>query len=96
MKKQLTVATSSTVVEYLAIESVIQEAIKVTSFLRALSYNGTDLAPIQIYTDSINVQALTKGERPVLKERYADIKLYKIKDNIKQGRIKLHHIPGVD
>ena len=25
-----------------------------------------------------------------------DIKLYKIKDNIKQGRIKLHYIPGVD
>jgi hypothetical protein len=32
----------------------------------------------------------------VLKERHADIKLYKIKDDIKQGRIKLHHIPGVD
>ena len=25
-----------------------------------------------------------------------DIKLYKIKDNIKQGRIELHYIPGVD
>jgi hypothetical protein len=32
----------------------------------------------------------------VLKERHADIKLYKIKDDIKQSRIKLHHIPGVD
>jgi hypothetical protein len=32
----------------------------------------------------------------VLKERYIDIKLYKIKDNIKQGRIKLYYIPGVD
>jgi hypothetical protein len=46
---------SSTVAEYLAIESVAQEAIKVASFLRALSYNGTDLALIQIYTDSANV-----------------------------------------
>ena len=82
--------------EYLAIESVAQEAIKVASFLRALGYNGTDLAPIQIYTDSANVQALTKGERPVLKERHADIKLCKIKDDIEQGRIELHHIPGVD
>jgi hypothetical protein len=71
------------VVEYLAIKLVAQEAIKVASFLRALSYNSTDLAPIQIYTDSTNVQALTKGGRPVLKERYTDIKLYKIKDNIK-------------
>ena len=34
--------------------------------------------------------------RPVLKERHADIKLYKIKDDIKQGRIKLYYIPGVD
>ena len=25
-----------------------------------------------------------------------DIKLYKIKDDIKQGRIELHYIPGVD
>ena len=90
------VAISSTVVEYLAIELVVQEAIKVATFLRALSYNGTDLALIQIYTDSINVQALTKGERPILKECYTDIKLYKIKDNIKQGRIELHYIPGVD
>ena len=32
----------------------------------------------------------------MLKERHADIKLCKIKDDIKQGRIKLHHIPGVD
>ena len=32
----------------------------------------------------------------MLKERYVDIKLCKIKDDIKQGRIKLHHIPGVD
>ena len=32
----------------------------------------------------------------MLKERYTDIKLYKIKDNIEQGRIKLHYIPGVD
>jgi hypothetical protein len=71
------------VVEYLAIKSVAQEAIKVASFLRALGYNGTDLALIQIYIDSANVQALTKGRRPVLKERYVDIKLYKIKDNIK-------------
>jgi hypothetical protein len=49
------VATSSIVAEYLAIELVAQEAIKVASFLRALSYKGTDLAPIQIYTDSTNV-----------------------------------------
>jgi hypothetical protein len=84
------------VAEYLAIESVAQEAIKIASFLRALGYNGTDLAPIQIYTDSANVQALTKGGRPVLKERHADIKLCKIKDDIEQGRIELHHIPGVD
>ena len=27
---------------------------------------------------------------------HADIKLYKIKDNIKQGRIKLHYILGMD
>ena len=32
----------------------------------------------------------------MLKERYADIKLCKIKDNIKQGRIELYYIPGVD
>ena len=32
----------------------------------------------------------------MLKERHADIKLYKIKDNIKQGRIKLHYILGVN
>jgi len=32
----------------------------------------------------------------VLKKRYIDIKLYKIKDNIKQGRIELYYIPGVD
>jgi hypothetical protein len=43
------------VVEYLVIELVAQEVIKVASFLRALSYNGTDLALIQIYTDSTNV-----------------------------------------
>ena len=34
------------VAEYLAIELVVKEAIKVASFLRALSYNGTDLALI--------------------------------------------------
>ena len=32
----------------------------------------------------------------MLKERYIDIKLCKIKDNIKQGRIKLYYIPGMD
>ena len=45
-KKQSTVATSSTVAEYLAIESAAQEAIKIASFLRAFSYNGIDLALI--------------------------------------------------
>ena len=75
--------TSSTVAEYLAIKSAAQEVIKIASFLRALGYRGTDLAPIQIYTDSANVQALTNGVQPVLKERHVDIKLCKIKDNIK-------------
>ena len=46
--------------------------------------------------DSVNIQALTKGERLVLKEHYTDIKLCKIKDDIKQNRIKLHYILGVD
>jgi hypothetical protein len=32
----------------------------------------------------------------VLKEYYIDIKLYKIKDNIKQSRIELHYILSVD
>ena len=32
----------------------------------------------------------------MLKERHTDIKLCKIKDDIKQGRIKLHYILGVD
>ena len=32
----------------------------------------------------------------MLKEHYIDIKLYKIKDDIKQGRIELHYILGVD
>ena len=32
----------------------------------------------------------------MLKERHADIKLCKIKDDIEKGRIELHHIPGVD
>ena len=32
----------------------------------------------------------------MLKERHVDIKLCKIKDNIKQGRIKLYYILGVD
>ena len=49
------VVMSSTVVEYLAIKSAAQEVIKIASFLRALGYNGMDLAPIQIYTDSVNV-----------------------------------------
>jgi len=75
--------TSSTVAEYLVIESAVQEAIKITTFLRALGYNGMDLASVQIYTDNVNVQALTKGKRPVLKECHVDIKLYKIKDDIK-------------
>ena len=44
----------------------------------------------------MNVQALIKGVQLVLKERYTDIKLCKIKDDIKQGRIELHYIPGVD
>jgi len=34
------------VVEYLVIESAAQEAIKIVTFLRALGYNGIDLAPI--------------------------------------------------
>ena len=32
----------------------------------------------------------------MLKEHHADIKLCKIKDDIKQGRIELHYILGVD
>ena len=32
----------------------------------------------------------------MLKERYTDIKLCKTKDDIKQGRIELYYIPGVD
>ena len=40
------VIISSTVAKYLAIKLVAQKAIKVVSFLRALSYNSTDLALI--------------------------------------------------
>jgi len=43
------------VVEYLAIKLVAQEAIRIASFLRAFSYKGIDLAPIQIYINSMNV-----------------------------------------
>ena len=75
--------TSSTVAEYLVIESVVQEVIKVMRFLRALSYKGIDLALVQIYIDSANVQMLTQGVWLVLKEYHMDIKLCKIKDDIK-------------
>ena len=54
-KKQSIMVTSSTVAKYLAInKSAAQEAIKIATFLRALGYNGIDLAPIWIYTDSAN------------------------------------------
>ena len=49
------------VVEYLAIKLVAQKAIKVASFLKALGYNGTDLALIQIYIDSANVLSSHQG-----------------------------------
>ena len=32
----------------------------------------------------------------MLKEYYTDIKFCKIKDDIEQGRIKLHYILGID
>ncbi|PKU79468.1 Retrovirus-related Pol polyprotein from transposon TNT 1-94 [Dendrobium catenatum] len=94
VKKQSTVAKSSTEAEYRALAAVTSDVIWLRRLLN--DFKATQLAPTQIMCD--NVSAIALANNPVFHARTKHIEIdhHFISDHITRRTISLNHISSVD
>ena len=93
-KLQSIIAQSTTEAEYIAINSVIKEAVYIKALLEELGFYNQNKFPI--YTD--NNGALLLAKNPIFHERtkHIAVRYHYIRDLIIKGIIDLNYIPSKD
>lgn len=93
-KKETVVAKSTAEAEYIAVSACTQEVVWLRNFYSEIHREVQEATTI--YTD--NDPALEMTENPVnlSKTKHIDIPVHHVRDEVKKGRIKLVHVPGVE
>jgi hypothetical protein len=73
-----------------------KEAAWLVRLLYQLDYVGDDAAPLQLYGDNQPSIDLVASEGHHERTKHVDIYYYYIKDAVKDGKIKLTHVPTAD
>ena len=91
VKKQSTVALSSTEAEYQAMAAAVQEAIYLRSLMKDFGYPMKE--PTQIGED--NRSCIKMCHNPVMHKRskHIDTKLHFIREKVENGEVRIHYIP---
>ncbi|PKU67898.1 Retrovirus-related Pol polyprotein from transposon TNT 1-94 [Dendrobium catenatum] len=94
VKKQTTVARSSTEAEYRSLALATAEVLWLRQLLRDFSITTTQ--PTELYCD--NSSALALAQNPVFHSRtkHIDIDFHFIRDCIAQGKLTVHHLASED
>jgi hypothetical protein len=88
-QKQSSVALSTTEAEYMAISQAAREALWFQTLLKEISYSESEDQPITIHCDNQSCIALTKNPVYHSKAKHIDIRYHFIKENVKNGNIKV-------
>jgi hypothetical protein len=94
--KQRLVTTSTTEAEYVGLTFCAKEAAWLVRLLHQLNYVGDDAAPLQLYGDNQPSIDLVASEGHHERTKHVDIYYYYIKDAVKDGKIKLTHVPTAE
>lgn len=91
LKKQCTVAMSSTEAEYVAMSSCVSETIWLTGLMDDLQRNAM-LFPVLIYEDNQGAIAMAEREEK-RRAKHIDVKYHFIRNAVADGKIKLVYVP---
>ncbi|PKU66659.1 putative mitochondrial protein [Dendrobium catenatum] len=94
VKKQTTIARSSTEAEYRAIASVTTEIIWLRQLLKELNCPQTE--PTKLYCDNTSAIALANNPVYHARTKHIEIDCHFIRDCIKNRSIQIHHISSQD
>jgi hypothetical protein len=94
--KQRLVTTSTTEAEYVGLTFCAKEAAWLVRLLHQLNYVGDDTAPLQLYGDNQPSIDLVTSEGHHERTKHVDIYYHYIKDAVKDGKIKLTHVPTAE
>jgi len=88
--KQQSVALSTTEAEYIGISQATREALWIRTLLKEIGYDsGTK--PMTLHCDNQSCIAITKNPVHHSRTKHIDIRYHFIKDNVKNGTIKVKH-----
>ena len=96
LKRQTTVALSTTEAEYYALAKAVAESLWLQMILSELLYKGPEIKQLRIYGD--NQSLLNLAENPEFHQRtkHIDVKHYFIREHVEKGTIELHYIPTTE
>ena len=94
VKKQATVALSSTEAEYQAMASAVQEAIYLRALMKDFGYPMKE----STYIGEDNQSCIKMCHNPVMHKRskHIDTKLHFIRERVENGEVRIHYIPTDD
>jgi hypothetical protein len=90
-RKQKTVALSSCEAEFLALSEAVKEALWLRQILIELGINFDD--PVTIYVDNQAAIALSKNAVQHQRSKHIDIRYFRVRDEVEQGRIAVIYVP---
>ncbi|KMQ82579.1 retrovirus-related pol polyprotein from transposon tnt 1-94 [Lasius niger] len=93
-KRQPTVALSTTEAKYMALASATQETVWLRGLAKEIGLNTNK--PTTIYCDNRSAIDLSQNANYSARTKHIDTKHHFIKDKIKEGQIKLIHIPTAE
>jgi len=91
-KKQLVVALSSTVAEYVALSEAVHEACWLRSLFGELGYKQK--LPIKIYSDNEGAVAMVKNPQFHQRAKHIKIKYHSIRQMIKRDKVAVENCQG--
>lgn len=93
VKKQISIALSSTEAEYVALSTASKEVVYLRRFLEELGFNQLVDEPTELFGDNISAQKLAKN--PVFHNRtkHIDIQAHYVREVYEKGLVVLKFVP---
>ena len=94
--RQRLVTLSSTKSEYIALTYAAKEISWLQRLLSQVGYIGTDLKPLQLYTDNLPALNMIRKDGHHERTKHIDSYFKYTKQQYKDGNVSIDHLPGVN
>ena len=94
--RQRLVTLSSTESEYIALTYAAKEISWLQRLLSQVGYIGTDLKPLQLYTDNLPALNMIRKDGHHERTKHIDSYFKYTKQQYKDGNVSIDHLPGVN